>query len=81
MSDAPATFSESWYRVASQRLALRPTVRARRQLFRGERWIVLEDPFTNQFFRVRPEVYEFLGRLRPDRTVEDVWKECFDKCR
>ena len=79
MSDAPATFSESWYRVASQRLALRPTVRARRQLFRGERWIVLEDPFTNQFFRVRPEVYEFLGRLRPDRTVEEVWKECFER--
>lgn len=79
MSDAPATFSESWYRVASQRLALRPTVRARRQLFRGERWIVLEDPFTNQFFRVRPEVYEFLGRLSPDRTVEEVWKECFER--
>jgi len=74
MSEAPATFSESWYRVASQRLALRSTVRARRQLFRGERWIVLEDPFSNQFFRVRPEVYEFLGRLRPDRTVEEVWK-------
>jgi putative peptide zinc metalloprotease protein len=79
MSEAPATFSESWYRVASQRLALRSTVRARRQLFRGERWIVLEDPFSNQFFRVRPEVYEFLGRLRPDRTVEEVWKECFER--
>lgn len=79
MSDAPATFSESWYRVASQRLALRPTVRARRQLFRGERWIVLEDPFTNQFFRVRPEIHEFLARLRPDRTVEEVWKECFER--
>ena len=79
MSEAPATFSESWYRVASQRLALRPTVRARRQLFRGERWIVLEDPFTNQFFRVRPEVHEFLARLRPDRTVEEVWRECFER--
>jgi putative peptide zinc metalloprotease protein len=79
MADAPQTFSESWYRIAGQRISLRPGVRVRRQRFRGERWIVLEDPFSNNFFRLRPAAYEFIARLRPDRTVEEVWKECLER--
>jgi putative peptide zinc metalloprotease protein len=75
-SEVSSTFSESWYRVASQRICLRPGIVARRQNYRGERWIVLENPFSNQFFRLRPEAYEFVARLRPDRTVEQVWQEC-----
>ena len=66
------TFSESWYRVANQRLCLRPGVRVRRQNFRGERWVVLENPFSNQYFRLRPAAYEFVARLRPDRSVEQA---------
>lgn len=76
MSAGSSTFSESWYRVANQRICLRPDVRTRRQNFRGERWIVVENPFSNQFFRVRPETYEFIARLAPNRTVEEVWREC-----
>lgn len=79
MVDAPATFSESWYRVASQRLSLRSSVRVQRQVHRGERWLVLQNPLSNQFFRLRPAAYEFVGRLRPDRTVEEVWKECLER--
>ncbi len=79
MADASSTFSESWYRVASQRICLRPGVITRRQNYRGERWIVLENPFSNQFFRLRPEAFEFIARLRPDRTVEQVWQECLSR--
>lgn len=79
MADAPETFSESWYRIAQQHIGLRPGVTVRRQYFRGERWIVLEDPFSNQFFRLRPEAYDFVARLRPDRTVQEVWQECLDR--
>lgn len=74
-----STFSESWYRLAHQRICLRPGVKVRRQYYRGERWVVLENPFSNQFFRVRPVAYEFLARLRPDRTVQEVWQECLDR--
>lgn len=70
------TFSESWYRVADQRIALRPGVRLRRQYFRGEKWYVLEDPFSNQFFRLHPAAYAFVARLRRDRTVAEAWDEC-----
>ena len=73
------TFSESWYRVANQRIYLRPGVRVRRQNFRGERWIVLENPFSNQYFRLRPGAYEFVARLQPDCTVEQVWQQCLDR--
>lgn len=79
MTDSPPTFSESWYRIANQRIYLRPSVKVRRQNFRGERWLVLENPFSNQFFRLRPAAYEFLARLRPERTVEEVWKECLER--
>ncbi|MGB8170657.1 MAG: hypothetical protein WCF18_24350 [Chthoniobacteraceae bacterium] len=77
--DFTSTFSESWYRVASQRISLRPGVVTRRQNYRGERWIVLENPFSNQFFRLRPEAFELVARLRPDRTVEEVWRECLER--
>lgn len=73
------TFSESWYRVANQKICLRPGVKVRRQTFRGERWIVLENPFSNEFFRLRPAAYEFVARLRPDRTVQEVWQQCLDR--
>ena len=70
------TFSESWHRVAGLEISLRPTVEVRKQYFRGEKWYVLEDPFNNQFFRLRPEAYDFVSRLQPGRTVEAVWEEC-----
>ena len=59
--------------------ACAPGVRVRRQNFRGERWIVLENPFSNQYFRLRPAAYEFVARLQPDRTVEQVWQQCLDR--
>ena len=79
MTDSPPTFSESWYRIADQRLWLRPGVNVQRQNYRGERWIVLENPFSNQFFRLRPAAYEFVARLQPHRTVQEVWQECLDR--
>ncbi len=73
------TFSESWYRVAGLKVRLHPTVAVRRQLFRGETWYVLRDPFNNQYFRLRPEAHDLVSRLRPDRTVEQVWQECLER--
>ncbi len=76
MAEAQGTFSESWYRIAGRRVALRPHVRLHRQYYRGEKWFVLHDPFANQFFRLRPAAYAFVARLARDRTVQEVWEEC-----
>lgn len=73
------TFSESWHRVAGLNVSLRSTVKVRKQFFRGERWHILYDSFNNQFFRLRPEAYDFISRLRPDRTVEEVWEESLER--
>ena len=73
------TFSESWHRVAGQRVCLQPAARVRRQNFRGERWFVIENPFTNEFFRLTPDAYEFIVRLHPSRTVDEVWRECLER--
>src|SRR5213592_1039139 len=78
MAEDTRTYSESWYRIAEQRVALRPNVRVRRQYFRGERWYVVYDDFLNQFFRLRPAAYDFVARLRLDRTVASVWQECVE---
>jgi putative peptide zinc metalloprotease protein len=73
------TFSEHWHRVANQHVALRSTVAVRRQYFRGEKCYVLHDPFNNQFFRITPAAYEFVGRLGMDRTIEEAWSWCLER--
>ena len=79
MAESLSTFSESWYRVANLRLGLRPHVQVHRQFFRGRRWYVVQDPFNNQVFRLQPAAYEFVARLRPHKTVEQVWAECLER--
>lgn len=79
MSRPGTTFSESWHRIANLKISLRPTVEVRKQRFRSEEWYVLYDPFNNNFFRLRPEAYDFVSRLRSDRTVEEVWEECLER--
>ncbi len=76
MAKYDSTFSESWYRIADLKISLRPTVKISKQLFRGEVWYLIQDPFNNQFFRIRPEAYFFVSRLSRSRTVEEVWAEC-----
>src|SRR5271170_5919757 len=78
MAEASATFSESWHRIAARRVYLRPDVRIQRQRYRGERWFVLQNPFSAQYYRLRPAAYEFIGRLSSKRTVQEVWQECVE---
>lgn len=73
---ADLLFSESWHLVATQRIALRPNLVIRRQSFRGEPWYVLGDPYSNRFYRFRPEAYQFISRLDGKKTVEEVWNDC-----
>ena len=78
MTDSLPTFSESWHRVAAQSLRLRRGVKVRRQMFRGERWYVIEDDLAGKYFRVRPDAWEFIMRLDAGLTVEEAWTQCLD---
>lgn len=68
------TFSESWYRVAELRPRLRTTIHTHRQFFRGQTWHVVQDPTSNQFFRLNEEAYRFIAMLDGRRTVSEVWR-------
>ena len=66
--------SDAWFQVADTRVALLPSVRAQPQRFRGQPWVVLEDPYAHRFFRVTPRAYSFLRALNADETVDAVWQ-------
>ena len=70
------TFSESWYRVADLCPRVRSTVQVHRQHFRGRMWHVLQDPSSNQFFRLNEPAYRFVGMLNGKRTIADIWRVC-----
>ncbi len=70
------TFSESWYRVAELRPKLRSTVQIHRQHYRGRMWHVLQDPASNQFFRLNEAAYRFVALLDGKHTVAEVWRIC-----
>ncbi|MES1168040.1 MAG: peptidase M50, partial [Oleiharenicola lentus] len=74
MADTPSMFSESWHRIAGQRMQLRASVDIRRQQFRGEDWYIVRDNFTNSFYRIRPGARRFLLHLSGRRTVEEAWR-------
>lgn len=69
------TFSESWYRIAHLRAALRPTIKCRKQYFRGAPWYFLHDPHNKNFYRLNPAYYRFVSRLSFARTIEEIWLE------
>lgn len=73
------TFSESWYRVAGLRPRLRSALQTYRQHYRGRMWHVLQDPASNQFFRLNEAAYQFVAMLDGRRTVAEVWQISNDR--
>ena len=79
MAKERTLFSESWHRVAQQRIRLRPSVSVHKQYFRGELWYVAHDTYGDQYFRFRPEAWDFIARLDGRETVEAIWKDCLSR--
>ena len=73
------TFSESWYRVSELTPQLLGAVNVYRQHFRGRKWYVLQDPASNQFFRLNDPAYYFVAMLDGRRSVRQVWHHCVER--
>lgn len=73
------TFSESWHRVSELTPQLLGAVKVHRQHFRGLKWYVLQDPASNQFFRLNDAAYHFVAMLDGRRTVSQVWRSCMKR--
>ena len=76
MSLRRTTFSESWFSIATLRPRLHPGIAVFRQHYRGELWHVLQDPVSNQHFRITGAAWQFLGLLDGKRSVDEAWKIC-----
>ncbi|MFQ6034907.1 MAG: hypothetical protein ACE5NM_03540 [Sedimentisphaerales bacterium] len=76
MSVVRPTFHEAWYRVADLRPRLLSGVKVYKQHFRGQLWYVLANPVNNQYSRLSPEAYRFIGLLDGRRTVSVAWQLC-----
>ncbi len=68
-------FSDSWFRVSGLRVALLPSVEVKQQRYRGQTWHVLQDTYTQRYFRASEQAYNFIKSLQPDKTVEEVWQD------
>ena len=73
------TFSESWHRIAEARIGLLPSVQVQKQRFGGADWYVLQDRFTQRFFRLTPQAWRFISRLSPRRTVDEAWRDALER--
>lgn len=79
MSTERNLFSETWHRVSRQKIRLRPSVKVRKQFFRGETWHIAHDSYGDQYFRFRPEAWDFIGRLDGTRAVDEIWRGCLER--
>jgi putative peptide zinc metalloprotease protein len=75
---ATTIFSDSWFRVSGLRVALLSSVEVSTQQFRGRTWYVLQDPYTQRYFRASVQACRFIQSLQPDKTVEEVWEDFVD---
>ena len=73
-------FSDSWYKVAKLQVSLIFNIHVKKQNYRGQNWYILEDNYNNQFYKVTPEAYAFIMRLKPSKSVEEVWESCLLIC-
>jgi len=54
-------------------------VQVHRQHYRGRMWHVIQDPSSNQFFRLNEAAYRFVALLDGRRNVAGVWRICQDQ--
>jgi len=67
-------FSDAWFRVSGLRVALLPSVQVQTQFHRGRQWHVLQDTYTQRYFRASQQACNFILKLTLDHTVEEVWE-------
>ena len=75
---AARPFSESWHRVSDVRVALRSSVRAHRQVFRGQEWVVLRDTLSSDWFRITQDAWLFVSRLDGRHSVDEAWRQTLE---
>lgn len=77
MSDG--LISPHWYRVAKLRPRLHDQVEIHRHDYRGLIWYLLENTATGRSHRFNPAVYQFIGLMDGERSVQEIFDRIGDK--
>lgn len=67
-------FNDAWFRVSGLRVALLDSVELTTQKFRGRTWHVLQDRYSQKYFRASPQACHFIQQLNLNQSVEEVWE-------
>lgn len=70
--------SDDWHRIAPLKPRRRADIKVVRQVFRGEPWHVVQDPFSGLFQRLSPSAYYLLARMDGTTSVETLWLAAFE---
>ncbi|HEX5067065.1 MAG TPA: peptidase M50, partial [Myxococcota bacterium] len=66
--------SPSWYRVSQLRPRVRGHARFHRHRYRGQLWMVLEDPASGRSHRLSAAAYQVIGLMNGVRTTQEIWE-------
>lgn len=67
-------YSTRWHRVADLQPRLSPQLRVTRQHFRGERWMLLDNPARHRSLRLNSAAYAVAGRLDGRRSLQQLFE-------
>ena len=70
-----AVHSPRWYRVAALRPSLVAGLRVRRQLVRGQTWMLLNQQGSSRSVRLNPAAYAIAARLDGSASVQSLWEQ------
>jgi len=71
--------SRNWYRVAPLKPKLHDQVEIHRHDYRGLIWHLLENTTTGRSHRFNPAVYQFIGMMDGERSVQDIYDQIIEK--
>ena len=69
---SPSDTDALWQRVAGLRPGIRKHVQLHPQVFRGERWYVLQDELSGQHLRLNLRAYALLGRFDGRLSIQTI---------
>ncbi len=72
-------FSPYWYRVSQLQPRIRNQARIHRHYYGKEQWYVLQDHVTGKLYRFTPIVYQIIGLMDGELTVQSLWEKASER--
>ncbi len=67
-------FNPAWYSASELKFKLRHHAQIHRHHYRGELMYVMQDHITGNLHRFTPEVYQIIGLMNGERSLQEIWE-------